>query len=168
MAAYALLLALALVSVCAGKQHLSAKKSIVYGPGLNPRIVSPARYIYIQAVDEKGKNYTASPGKDMFKCNIMTRDGRGSSYLKTKASRSKGRSTSPCYVMEFFSFISSPLCLSSFFKSPLPNIITILMMHLHHTCSNCTYTVIAVFQAPSTVCYPTIVCTENNPSRCEY
>lgn len=72
-------------SICVAKKTgLSAEKSIVFGPGLNPRIVSPARYIYVQAVDEKGKNFTASPGNDAFRFNIIAETNGGKKYLQTK------------------------------------------------------------------------------------
>lgn len=34
--------------------HVSAANSIVWGPGLKPDVVVPARYFFIQAVDEDG------------------------------------------------------------------------------------------------------------------
>ncbi|XP_047128293.1 protein O-glucosyltransferase 2 isoform X1 [Hydra vulgaris] len=41
---------------------VSAKNSIVFGPGLRTGFVVPVRYFYIQAVENNGKNFTKSPG----------------------------------------------------------------------------------------------------------
>ena len=46
------------VFICAmGMQsrEISLKKTMIYGPGLNSKVVLPARYFYIQTVDSKGK-----------------------------------------------------------------------------------------------------------------
>lgn len=37
-------------------------KCVVWGPGLNPDVVLPVRYFYIQTVDSHGQNITISPG----------------------------------------------------------------------------------------------------------
>eukprot|EP00117_Sycon_ciliatum_P028601 scpid59976/ scgid22949/ KDEL motif-containing protein 1 len=85
MRAAVFLLALALACICAAKKvNISGKKSIVYGPGLNPRIVSPARYVFVQAVDDKGKNYTSSPGSDAFRFTVVMKSDGRYSHLKTK------------------------------------------------------------------------------------
>ncbi|KAM9854314.1 protein O-glucosyltransferase 3 [Aulostomus maculatus] len=42
------------------------------GPRLNPNIVLPVRYFFIQAIDFKGENLTLSPGKDAFKVKISS------------------------------------------------------------------------------------------------
>jgi len=39
-------------------------KCVVWGPGLNPDVVLPVRYFYIQTVDSRGENITVSPGKN--------------------------------------------------------------------------------------------------------
>ncbi|XP_026231372.1 protein O-glucosyltransferase 2 isoform X2 [Anabas testudineus] len=48
----------------------SAAKTLVWGPGLEPDIVLPARFFYIQAVDTTGKNFTKSPGEKTFEVKI--------------------------------------------------------------------------------------------------
>lgn len=40
-------------------------KCLVWGPGLNPDVVLPVRYFYIQTVDSRGENITVSPGKNV-------------------------------------------------------------------------------------------------------
>lgn len=45
-----------------GVGRVSSELSILYGPGLNRRIVTPARYLFVQAVDLHGRNFTASAG----------------------------------------------------------------------------------------------------------
>ncbi|XP_069018354.1 protein O-glucosyltransferase 3 [Embiotoca jacksoni] len=59
------------VFVCAG---ISPERCLVWGPGLNPDVVLPVRYFYIQAVSLKGENLTSSPGKDTFKVKISALD----------------------------------------------------------------------------------------------
>jgi hypothetical protein len=60
-------------------KHLSASKSILFGPALNARIVTPARYLYIQAVRENGRNFTKSAGENAFIAKIeIEHDGRRS------------------------------------------------------------------------------------------
>lgn len=49
--------------------NVDPDRTIVYGPGLKPRLVFPARYFYIQAVDVTGQNFTESPG-DVFSVNL--------------------------------------------------------------------------------------------------
>lgn len=48
------------------KTEVSPEKSIVWGAGLDPRVVVPVRYFYIQAVDSTGQNFTTSPGRRVF------------------------------------------------------------------------------------------------------
>ncbi|XP_028993305.1 protein O-glucosyltransferase 2 [Betta splendens] len=48
----------------------SAALTLVWGPGLEPDIVLPARFFYIQAVDSSGKNLTKSPGEKTFDVKI--------------------------------------------------------------------------------------------------
>lgn len=47
-------------------------KCVVWGPGLNPDVVLPVRYFYIQTVDSQGANITVSPGNDLFKVKITS------------------------------------------------------------------------------------------------
>lgn len=44
--------------------EINPGKCLVWGPGLNPDVVLPVRYFYIQTVDSQGKNITLSPGKN--------------------------------------------------------------------------------------------------------
>lgn len=55
-----------------GGSTLSAARSLVWGPGLEPHVVLPARFFYIQAVDTKGNNLTTSPGEKAFEVNIVS------------------------------------------------------------------------------------------------
>ncbi|CAL1582737.1 unnamed protein product [Knipowitschia caucasica] len=55
-----------------GGSSLDAARSLVWGPGLDPEVVLPARYFFIQAVDGKGRNLTSSPGEKAFKVNMET------------------------------------------------------------------------------------------------
>ncbi|XP_061924453.1 protein O-glucosyltransferase 2 [Entelurus aequoreus] len=50
----------------------SAADSLVWGPGLEPNIVLPARFFFIQAVDSSGKNLTTSPGEKTFQVKIVS------------------------------------------------------------------------------------------------
>ncbi|XP_061782052.1 protein O-glucosyltransferase 2 [Nerophis lumbriciformis] len=50
----------------------SAANSLVWGPGLEPNIVLPARFFFIQAVDSFGKNLTTSPGEKTFQVKIVS------------------------------------------------------------------------------------------------
>ncbi|KAM9851095.1 protein O-glucosyltransferase 2 [Aulostomus maculatus] len=50
----------------------SAAKTLVWGPGLEPNIVLPARFFYIQAVDSSGRNLTTSPGDKTFAVKIVS------------------------------------------------------------------------------------------------
>ncbi|KAF3695058.1 KDEL motif-containing protein 1 Precursor [Channa argus] len=50
----------------------SAAQTLVWGPGLETNIVLPARYFYIQAVDNSGKNLTQSPGEKTFEVKIVS------------------------------------------------------------------------------------------------
>lgn len=55
-----------------GGSSPSAAKTLVWGPGLEPNVVLPARFFYIQAVDSTGKNLTTSPGEKTFEVNIVS------------------------------------------------------------------------------------------------
>ncbi|XP_014206892.1 KDEL motif-containing protein 1 [Copidosoma floridanum] len=50
---------------------IDESKTIVWGPGLDPEnIILRARYIFLQLVDEQGKNVTKSPGKSLVTARI--------------------------------------------------------------------------------------------------
>ncbi|XP_038261429.1 protein O-glucosyltransferase 3 [Dermochelys coriacea] len=50
---------------------VSAERSLVWGPGLDPELTLPVRYFYIQAVSGAGQNFTRSPpGRTQFKVGI--------------------------------------------------------------------------------------------------
>ncbi|XP_015760423.1 PREDICTED: KDEL motif-containing protein 1-like [Acropora digitifera] len=51
---------------------VSAKNSLVWGPGLDARVTLPARYFFVQSVDRGHKNVTESPGEDAFLVRIST------------------------------------------------------------------------------------------------
>lgn len=44
-------------------ERVTPERCLVWGPGLNPDVVLPVRYFFIQAVNSKGENLTLSPGK---------------------------------------------------------------------------------------------------------
>nr|XP_015194498.1 PREDICTED: KDEL motif-containing protein 1 isoform X2 [Lepisosteus oculatus] len=48
----------------------SAAKTSVWGPGLEPDVVLPARFFYIQTADSTGTNFTSSPGESTFQVKI--------------------------------------------------------------------------------------------------
>ncbi|XP_010898198.1 protein O-glucosyltransferase 3 [Esox lucius] len=52
--------------------EVSPEKCIVWGPGLDPKVVLPVRYFFIQAVNSAGDNLTLSPGKDSFRVKITS------------------------------------------------------------------------------------------------
>jgi len=54
------------------KKIFSPENTLVFGPGLNVDNVLPGRYFYIQAVDNKGKNYTESLGEKYFQVKFQT------------------------------------------------------------------------------------------------
>lgn len=47
------------------KVEVSPERCIIWGPGLDPRVVVPVRYFYIQAVNQDGQNITVSPGENI-------------------------------------------------------------------------------------------------------
>ncbi|XP_044211368.1 protein O-glucosyltransferase 3 [Thunnus albacares] len=55
-------------------EGISPERCLIWGPGLNPDIVLPVRFFFIQAVNSKGENLTLSPGKDTFKVKISSLD----------------------------------------------------------------------------------------------
>lgn len=55
-----------------GPSSPSAARTLVWGPGLEPDVVLPARFFYIQAVDTKGNNFTTSPGEKAFEVSIVS------------------------------------------------------------------------------------------------
>ncbi|XP_068170259.1 protein O-glucosyltransferase 3 [Antennarius striatus] len=61
------------VSVC-GCEGVVPERCLVWGPGLNPAVVLPVRYFFIQAVGSDGQNRTVSPGRDTFKVKISPLD----------------------------------------------------------------------------------------------
>ena len=48
------------------------QRSLVYGGGLNPRVIAPARYFYIQAVDKDGNNITESLGRACAEIDLVS------------------------------------------------------------------------------------------------
>lgn len=61
---------------------LSAKNSLIWGPGLDRKIVLPARYFFIQAVDKENNNLTESPGDDAFDVKVMSSSGRVRAWVQ--------------------------------------------------------------------------------------
>lgn len=43
-------------------ERVAPEKCLVWGPGLNPDMVVPVRYFFIQAANSNGGNLTVSPG----------------------------------------------------------------------------------------------------------
>ncbi|EKX33620.1 hypothetical protein GUITHDRAFT_120208 [Guillardia theta CCMP2712] len=64
--------------------RVSADKSVVYGPALRSRIVTPARYLFIQAADEDGVNFTSSAGAGAFRVQVHILVGGKKKQLKTE------------------------------------------------------------------------------------
>ncbi|XP_062610199.1 protein O-glucosyltransferase 2-like, partial [Saccostrea cucullata] len=58
-----------------GSRTLSLDKTIVWGPGLKARLSLPARYFFVQAVDQFGENFTHSLGDKAFEVKITQEDG---------------------------------------------------------------------------------------------
>jgi len=54
--------------------------------GASRRIVTPARYIFVQAVDHSGRNMTASAGRDVFQAQIFVEHDGKRSTLKSELS----------------------------------------------------------------------------------
>ncbi|XP_060063782.1 protein O-glucosyltransferase 2-like [Ylistrum balloti] len=50
-------------------------KTMVWGPGLNSRLVLPVRYFFIQVVDENGSNVTRSIGEKAFEVAVSESNG---------------------------------------------------------------------------------------------
>ncbi|XP_067265858.1 protein O-glucosyltransferase 2 [Chanodichthys erythropterus] len=50
----------------------SASKTLIWGPGLETKIVLPARFFFIQTVDTTGRNFTTSPGEKTFEVQITS------------------------------------------------------------------------------------------------
>lgn len=48
-------------------ERISPGSCLIWGPGLDPDVVLPVRYFFIQAVDFKGENLTLSPGTTFIK-----------------------------------------------------------------------------------------------------
>ncbi|KAJ8352528.1 hypothetical protein SKAU_G00240040 [Synaphobranchus kaupii] len=49
----------------------SAALTLVWGPGLEANVVLPARFFFIQAVDNGGRNFTESPGENTYEVKIV-------------------------------------------------------------------------------------------------
>lgn len=64
--------ALSLQLLAAAGERVSPERSLLWGPGLQSDPVLPVRYFYIQAVNERGENWTVSPGKDSFQVKISS------------------------------------------------------------------------------------------------
>lgn len=45
---------------CSSRTSLSKEKTLIWGPGLQPNIVLPVRYFFIQVVDQSGKKWVMS------------------------------------------------------------------------------------------------------------
>jgi hypothetical protein len=55
------------------------------------RVVTPARYIFVQAVDPSGRNLTASAGKDVFRAQVvLEHDGKRSTLKSQLSDRGDG------------------------------------------------------------------------------
>lgn len=69
---YAWLLVLNCVHKLASENvtEASPKLSRVWGPGLNPILVLPVRYFFIQAVGDDGLDFKASAGADLFSLKV--------------------------------------------------------------------------------------------------
>ncbi|KAG7274829.1 hypothetical protein CRUP_038802 [Coryphaenoides rupestris] len=63
------------VSVCESCR-VSPGASRVWGPGLEPGVVLPVRYFFIQAVTSTGETFTSSPGKEAFRVKVSPLDPR--------------------------------------------------------------------------------------------
>jgi hypothetical protein len=48
------------------------------------RIVTPARYVFVQAVDQNGRNFTESAGNDVFQVQIVLEHEGRQSVLKSQ------------------------------------------------------------------------------------
>ncbi|TRY93109.1 hypothetical protein DNTS_007753 [Danionella cerebrum] len=59
------------LGVCQATE-VNAGNCLIWGPGLNPDVVLPVRYFYIQTVDSLGINITVPPDKDSFKVKISS------------------------------------------------------------------------------------------------
>ncbi|XP_078368926.1 protein O-glucosyltransferase 2-like [Oculina patagonica] len=82
--------------------NLSAKKSLIWGPGLDGKIVLPARHFFIQAVDEEHNNLTTSPGQDAFEVKITSSSGRVRTWVQ-KLDRHDGS-----FIVRYRLFASYP------------------------------------------------------------
>ncbi|XP_043927887.1 protein O-glucosyltransferase 2 [Protopterus annectens] len=63
-----------ILPVLGNGSKVSPTKTLIWGPGLEAEIVLPARYFFIQAVDNDGKNFTSTPGENAFKVKINSID----------------------------------------------------------------------------------------------
>ncbi|XP_057692759.1 protein O-glucosyltransferase 3 [Corythoichthys intestinalis] len=53
-------------------ERINPESCLIWGPGLQPNVVLPVRYFFIQSVNFKGENVSSSPGKDTFKVRITS------------------------------------------------------------------------------------------------
>lgn len=84
-----------LVSVCdcePVEEEVSARRSLVWGPGLRAEVVLPVRYFYIQAVSNTGENITSSPGSNIFIVTVKVLNSREHvrRYVPTPSDRNDG------------------------------------------------------------------------------
>ncbi|KAJ1467992.1 hypothetical protein T484DRAFT_1856929 [Baffinella frigidus] len=85
-----LLLLLAAAAGGSGKKDgeaqgpVSARHSRLYGPALDSRVVTSARYLYVQAKDAQGRNFTHSPGSDAFSVKVFVIVNGKAQMLKTE------------------------------------------------------------------------------------
>ncbi|XP_078477896.1 LOW QUALITY PROTEIN: protein O-glucosyltransferase 3 [Lampetra planeri] len=70
--------------------EVSADRCLVWGPGLNPDVVLPVRFFFVQAVDSKGENLTSSPGKDTFKVKISSLEKKEHIRIHVQAPLDRG------------------------------------------------------------------------------
>ncbi|CAH1778700.1 unnamed protein product [Owenia fusiformis] len=66
-----------LIGISSGDRssEFSPQNSIVFGPGLDPNFVVPARFFFIQLVDRNGENMTESIGEKPFKVEMSVASG---------------------------------------------------------------------------------------------
>lgn len=55
-------------------ERVAPERCLVWGPGLNPDVVVPVRYFFIQAANSNGENLTVSPGKNKQKQKPTNRE----------------------------------------------------------------------------------------------
>lgn len=70
--------------------NVSAEKSFLFGPALNPKIITPAKYLYIQAVSLQGANITRSTGSSFDVQIFIEHEGRRSRLRSEVRDRGDG------------------------------------------------------------------------------